>query len=44
MEMASTTIRLDKETADDLHALKRRGDSYDDVVSRLLEEHAQTIN
>ena len=38
----TTTIRLETETADELHGLKRRGDSYDDVVSRLLEEHAQT--
>lgn len=31
-----TTIQVDEETADELHARKDRGDSYDDVVRRLL--------
>lgn len=36
--MGRTTISLDEETADKLHEMKRRGDSYDDVVRRLIEE------
>ena len=36
--MGSTTIRVDDDTADDLHVLKERGDSYDDVIRRLLKE------
>jgi len=34
-----TTVEVHETTADDLHALKRRGDSYDDVIRRLLERH-----
>lgn len=37
--MGRTTISVQEETADQLHELKQRGDSYDDVVSRLLEAH-----
>jgi len=36
--MSSTTIPLHDETADQLYQLKRRGESYDDVVRRLLDE------
>jgi len=36
--MGHTTIMIDETTADDLHALKERGDSYDDVVRRLLKQ------
>lgn len=35
--MGFTTIRVRDETADDLHRLKLRGDSYDDVIRRLIE-------
>jgi len=35
--MGRTTVSLDEETADELHAMKQRGDSYDDVVQRLIE-------
>ena len=35
--MGRTTIAVDESTADELHALKRRGESYDDVIQRLLE-------
>lgn len=31
-------IRLQDDTADVLHELKNRGDSYDDVVKRLIAE------
>lgn len=34
----STHIRLRTDTADALHALKQRGDSYDDVVRELIAE------
>ncbi len=37
-----TTIRVKDDTADDLHGLKRRGESYVDVVSRLLDTHRST--
>lgn len=35
-----TTIRLSKETVDELFELKQRGDSYEDVIQRLLEERS----
>ena len=35
----STTIQVTEKTADELHDLKDRGDSYDDVISRLLEAY-----
>jgi len=37
-DMGRTTISVDDWTADELHRMKRRGDSYDDVVRRLIEE------
>jgi predicted CopG family antitoxin len=37
--MGRTTISVDDETADELHELKQRGESYDDVVNRLLEAY-----
>jgi len=37
--MGRTTISVQDETADELHDLKERGESYDDVVSRLLEAY-----
>ena len=36
--MGRTTVSLDDETADVLHTMKERGDSYDDVVRRLIED------
>lgn len=35
-------IRLKDETADVLHSMKSRGDSYDDVVKRLIAENQRT--
>ena len=40
--MGTTTVQLDEDTADALHELKRRGDTYDDVTRRLVEsEHGE---
>jgi broad specificity phosphatase PhoE len=38
-----TTVRLHDRTADDLHARKDRGESYDDVTQRLIDvvEHIE---
>jgi predicted CopG family antitoxin len=36
--MGRTTVSLDDETADVLHTMKERGDSYDDVVRRLIKD------
>ncbi|GAA0256482.1 hypothetical protein GCM10009000_086630 [Halobacterium noricense] len=33
-----TSIRVTSELADELHALKSRGDSYEDVIWRLLKQ------
>lgn len=35
------TLRVDDDTADELHDLKERGDSYDDVIQRLLNKNAE---
>ena len=35
-DMASTTIRIDTETRNELQARGRMGESYDDVIRRLL--------
>jgi predicted CopG family antitoxin len=35
----TTTITIRESQAERLHDLKRRGDSYADVVERLLSEH-----
>lgn len=40
--MSQTSIRVKSETADKLHDLKNRGDSYDDVINRLIEEHNES--
>lgn len=40
--MGKTTIELYEETADALHDLKSRGDTYDDVVRDLIEEQTET--
>lgn len=34
-----TTIRISKTTAKRLKALGRMGESYEDVISRLIDEH-----
>lgn len=36
--MGRTTIQVSDELADALHEEKNRGDSYEDVIWRLLEE------
>lgn len=33
-----TTISVSEELADDLHGLKDRGDTYEDVIRRLMNE------
>lgn len=43
MSQQTTTIRLSAETADELHNRKRRGDSYDDVVQRLIDQEQEEI-
>lgn len=37
--VAKTQIQVDKSTAEELGRLKSLGDSYDDVINRLLEEN-----
>lgn len=37
--MGRTSIAVDTDTADELHELKQRGESYDDVILRLLEQY-----
>ena len=36
--MGRTTIQISEELADELYELKERGDSYEDVIRRLLED------
>lgn len=36
--MGRTTIQVSDELADELHDRKDRGDSYEDVIWRLLDE------
>jgi len=36
--MGTTTIQVSDELADELHNRKERGDSYEDVVWRLIED------
>jgi len=36
--MDRTTISVADETADELHDMKQRGDSYDDVIRRLIAD------
>lgn len=36
--MGTTTIQVSDKLADELHDRKERGDSYEDVVWRLIEE------
>ncbi|WP_353635665.1 hypothetical protein ABSL23_17365 (plasmid) [Halobacterium sp. NMX12-1] len=35
--MGRTTIQVSDELADELHARKERGDSYEDVIWRLID-------
>jgi predicted CopG family antitoxin len=37
-DMSDTSIRVSEELADELHSRKNRGDSYEDVIWRLIEE------
>lgn len=39
-DMGRTTIQVSDELADELHDLKNRGDSYEDVIWRLIEEES----
>ena len=36
---AEKTIRISEENRDELHELKEVGDSYDDVITELLDEY-----
>jgi len=36
VNMGKTTIEVADNTADELHDMKNRGDSYDDVIQRLI--------
>jgi len=42
--MSRTTISISDEVADKLHSLKERGDSYDDVIRRVLSEVGEGID
>jgi len=37
VDMSDTSIRVSDELADELHDRKNRGDSYEDVIWRLIE-------
>lgn len=37
--MVDTTIKLSQETKERLNNLGRKGDSYDEIVSKLIDEH-----
>lgn len=41
--MDRTTISVSEEVADTLHDLKRRGESYDDVLRRILAERGEDV-
>jgi len=36
--MSDTSIRVSEELADELHERKNRGDSYEDVIWRLIDQ------
>jgi len=38
MDEKYTTIRISKEVRDQLKAIGRKGDSYDDVILKLIEQ------
>lgn len=40
----NTTVIVSKETRDALKALGRKGESYDDVIRRLIEYHNQGVS
>lgn len=40
--MGRTSIQVSDELADELHSRKERGDSYEDVIWRLVEEKEDT--
>jgi predicted CopG family antitoxin len=42
--MNRTTISVSEEVADKLHELKQRGESYDDVLRRLLADSNEPID
>jgi predicted CopG family antitoxin len=37
MDMTRTTVSVSEETLDELYDFKRRGDSYEDVIQRLID-------
>lgn len=41
--MDRTTISVSDPVADKLHDLKERGESYDDVIRRVLEEIGEPV-
>jgi len=43
-DMGRTTIQVSDELADELHERKERGDSYEDVIWRLIEEGDQSAS
>ena len=36
-----TTIQLDSETREDLNAVGERGETYNDILKRLIKEHKE---
>lgn len=42
--MDRTTISVSEDVADTLHDLKQRGESYDDVLRRLLTEIGEDVD
>ena len=42
--MSKTTILVEKSTRDNLKALGKKGDSYDDLISELLRLRSGTLN
>ncbi|WP_290817206.1 antitoxin VapB family protein [Halovivax sp.] len=42
--MGRTTISVSDEVADKLHELKGRGESYDDVLRRILADIGEEVN
>lgn len=41
MTTNKTMVAVSVETADELHRLKDRGDSYDDVIVRLMDSRGE---
>ncbi|WP_277543314.1 hypothetical protein [Haloarcula laminariae] len=42
--MSDTSIRVSEDLADELHDRKNRGDSYEDVIWRLIEKSDDVEN